>query len=127
MAEWARLIDAIEARSKKLAGIYHTARLLEWSERGLTLGAAGTMASDPENVKELRRVIAEIVGAPLDVKVSAEAAAPAARSLHELESERKEAQRQRHVEEARAHPLTEKVIETFGAQIKEIKEIKLDG
>jgi hypothetical protein len=121
MAEWSRLVEVVSQRSLKLAGIYHTARLLSWTDRALELGASGTMASDPENVKELKRLVAEIAGAPLDIVVKADAPVSGARSLHEVEAEKREAERKKHEDEARAHPLTEKVVETFGAQIKEIK------
>jgi hypothetical protein len=119
MAEWTTLLAGIEKRSKMLAGIFHTARLLSWTDRAIELGAPGGMAADPENVKELKRIIGEIVGAPLDVKVKTETAA--GRSLLEVENEKREAERKRNEDEARGHPLTEKVIETFGASIKEIK------
>jgi DNA polymerase-3 subunit gamma/tau len=120
MAAWAKLMDAVEGRSRKLAGIYHAARLLSWTERSIQLGAAGAMAGDPENLKELKKLVAAIVGAPLEITIVAETT-PAARSLAELDAERKEAERKVSEQEARAHPLTEKVIETFGASIKEIK------
>ena len=121
MAEWGRLVDTISQRSVKLAGIYHTARLLSWTDRTIELGATGSMASDPENVKELKRLVAELCGAPLDIHIKTEAAG---RSLLEVESEKREAARKKNEEEARGHPVTEKVIETFGAHIK---EIKVDG
>ncbi len=109
-----------------MAGVYHTARLIAWTDRAIELGVAGGggggMAADPENLKELKKTIAELVGTPLDVKVKTEAAAAGAgRSLLEVEAEKREAERKKNEDEARAHPITEKVIETFGASIKEIK------
>lgn len=128
LIEWGRLIDAIEERSRKLAGIYHTARLIAWTERAIELGASGAMAADHENVKALEKIIGEITGAPLKIVINDKpaegASAASARSLLELEAERRETVRQKHEQEARAHPLTEKVMETFGAAIK---EIKIDG
>jgi hypothetical protein len=119
MAAWTALLAGIESRSKMLAGVYHTARLIAWSDKAIELGIPGGMAADAENLKELKKIIAELVGAPLDVRVKTEAAA--GRSLLEVEAEKRETERKKNEEEARAHPVTEKVIETFGASIKEIK------
>jgi len=104
-----------------LAGVYHTARLIAWSDKAIELGIPGGMAADAENLKELKKIITELVGAPLDVKVKTEAAASEGRSLLEVEAEKREAERKKNEDEARAHPITEKVLETFGASIKEIK------
>jgi len=121
MAEWTGLLARIETRSKMLAGVYHTARLIAWSDKAIELGIPGGMAADAENLKELKKIITELVGAPLDVKVKTEAAASEGRSLLEVEAEKREAERKKNEDEARAHPITEKVLETFGASIKEIK------
>lgn len=122
MAEWTALLGKIETRSKMMAGIYHTARLISWGDKAIELGIPGGMAADAENLKELKKIIGELVGAPLDVKVKTEAAAASeGRSLLEVEAEKREAERKKNEDEARAHPITEKVIETFGASIKEIK------
>ena len=119
MAEWTALLGKIETRSKMMAGVYHTARLISWSDRAIELGIPGGMAADAENLKELKKIIGELVGAPLDVKVKTEAAS--GRSLLEVEAEKREAERKKNEDEARGHPVTEKVLETFGASIKEIK------
>src|SRR5262249_5545070 len=107
MAAWARLLDGIEARSPKLAGLYHTARLVSWTERAIELGTSNTFASDPDSLKDLKKLIAEVTGTPVDVKIVPDApqsatAAPA-RSLAEVDAERKEALQKKHEEEARAH------------------------
>src|SRR5215470_8068042 len=88
MAEWTSLLARIETRSKMLAGVYHTARLIAWSDKGIELGIPGGMAADAENLKELKKIITELVGAPLDVKVKTEAAASEGRSLLEVEAEK---------------------------------------
>src|SRR5205814_627605 len=111
--------------SVKLAGIYAGARLLSWTDQAIELGASGLLVSDVENIKELKKIVAEVLGAPLDVRVKPVAGAfEQPRSVMELEAQRAEAMRERREQEARAHPVTEKVIETFGAAIK---EIKVDG
>jgi hypothetical protein len=145
MAEWERIVVALEKRSMTLAGVYMHARLLSWDDRGIELGFPGeslqaTLASSTDTVASLKKHLAELCGAPLEVKVktipgiaaSPSGAAPApggpppaaSASVAEREDERRRTTRATREEEARAHPITEAVVEAFGAAIK---EIKVDG
>jgi hypothetical protein len=130
-AEWQRVVAALQERSGILYGHYSRARLLGWNDAGIELGTASFLATDADTVKELTRLVGEILGAPVAVRVkSIPAEKPGApekvegKSVAEVEAARDAAERAQREKEARAHPLTEKVIQTFGASIK---DIKLDG
>jgi hypothetical protein len=129
-AAWERLVGALEKKSLTLAGMYAHARLLAWDDQAIELAVPEkSVAADPEHVANLKKAVGDLVGAPLDVRVKAVAAgaappAAAAPSVAELESSRRQADRAGREEEARRHPATQAVIETFGAAIK---EIKVDG
>jgi hypothetical protein len=85
----------------------------------------GDMARD--RVDELRAIVRALAPAFKNVKVTvrmldaAESNAGAARSVLETTRERNSAERTRRETEAREHPITKHVLQTFGAQIKEIK------
>ena len=57
----------------------------------------------------------------MKVVILGEAEAAAARSIIEAEQARLDSERDRRQTEAREHPLTKTVLDTFGAAIKEIK------
>ncbi len=160
MSEWERAITALEKRSITLAGVFSHARLLSWDERAIELGFAAEFQAGlaTDKLPELKKFLAEMTGAPLDVRVKtisglpasgaargASAAAPPAvagvggpisrasdvaertstgRSVAEVEDQRRRDQKQAREDEARKHPITTAVLDTFGA---EIKEIKTDG
>jgi hypothetical protein len=139
MSAWEQTNTALERKSIALAGVYLHAKLLAWDDAAITLGLAAdslqaSLASDADNITKLRAFLREHTGAPLDVKVkaisglpTASAAgppAPAARSVAEVDAARTRVDKQAREDEARKHPLTEAVLDTFGA---EIKEIKVDG
>jgi DNA polymerase-3 subunit gamma/tau len=122
-AEWARVVGELEKRAKGLFGHFARAKLVAWTEAGIELAASSPFATDADTVKELKRVVGEIVGSAIEIQVKNEAPA-AARSVAEVEAEKAEAEKEKREKESRGHPLTEKVIQTFGASIK---EIKVDG
>ncbi len=119
LAEWERLVatlpPGLQARCLQ-------AKLVGWGERAVDLGfPQRSMGLDPDDVAALKKALAA-AGHPVDVKLqTVEAAAP---SLVDVEAERQRQSRQSREDEARKHPITEAVIQTFGASIK---EIKVDG
>jgi hypothetical protein len=129
---WADVIAALEAaRELSLAGVYQGAKILGWSERAIEIGfprgaMLGELAAEPAKLSALRAFLAGHLGAPIDVVVRllgpAELeAVPSAISIVEAEAERRRLERDARQAEARAHPLTRAVLDTFGAEIKEIK------
>ena len=138
MAAWERAVTAFEKKSLTLAGIYSHARLGSWDDRAIELWVAGdslqaSLATDPANIASLRSFLAEHTGAALEVRVSKGQGAPASArgerpsggaSIAEVEGERRRVLREKREQEARSHPITEAVVQTFGAGIK---EVKVDG
>ena len=123
-----------------LFGTFSHARVLEWDGRGLILGFPADslhaqLAADATTLAQLKKHTSEILGRPVEIKVQAVAgmqsgvvstagAGPGPRSFVEKEAAERLDARQKREQEARKHPITEAVIETFGASIK---EIKVDG
>ncbi len=133
LAAWSKVIDYLEAQRKiSLRGYYEFARVLKWTNAELELGFApdgdsvwaGENACEKPNVDELRGVLAEL-GQKLKVSArmldASEAAKTPARSLVESTRASTTAERSKREAEAREHPITKHVLQTFGAHIKEIK------
>jgi hypothetical protein len=130
---WAKVIDYLEQQRKiSLRGYYEFARVLKWTATDLDLGFAddhdsrwaGENAAEPANVAELRSLLADL-GHKVKVTVrmldAAESQGTNARSLVESTREKSSAERNKREQEAREHPMTKKVLQAFGASIKEIK------
>ena len=89
--------------------------------------AMGEMAADTEKLTELRNLIREMGPAQKGLRVvvrlldERESAAMGARSVLETSREKSTAEKSKREAEAREHPITKHVLQTFGAQIKEIK------
>jgi hypothetical protein len=131
---WNDVLGQLEARRKfSLLGPFQHARVLAWTADEIQLGfpvevhSMGEMASDREVVEELRGIIRELGPDLRNVKLSvrlldaAESQSTAARSVLETTRERSTQERGKRELEAREHPITKHVLQTFGAQIKEIK------
>jgi DNA polymerase-3 subunit gamma/tau len=119
---WEAIISRMdEARELTLVSLYQQAKVLGWSDKGVELGfppgMSGELASEPEKVAALEKFVAR----PVKVVILSEADAVAARSIVEAEQDRQQHERDRRQSEAREHPLTKMVLDTFGAAIKEIK------
>jgi DNA polymerase-3 subunit gamma/tau len=132
LGAWAEVIAAMEeARELSLASVYQGAKMLGWDEKRIALGfprgaMLGELASEPGKVAALKEFLVRHLGGPitLDIRSLDQAdiqAAPSAVSILEAEAARKRSERERRLSEARAHPLTQVVLDTFGAEIKEIK------
>ena len=133
LAAWANVIDYLEVQRKiSLRGYCEFARVLGWTAHQLELGFAsdgqsrwaGENLAEKQNVDELKAVLAEL-GQPVKVEVrlldDAQSNAMPARSIVESTRASSLAERSRRESEAREHPITKHVLQTFGASIKEIK------
>jgi hypothetical protein len=129
---WNEVLDEVESQRKRsLAELYRHARVLKWTPDLLELGfpvdahSLGDMAKD--QVDELRTIVRGLSPAFKAIKISVrlldpgESKTTGARSVLETTRERTTAERQKREAEAREHPITKHVLQTFGAQIKEIK------
>jgi hypothetical protein len=132
MHAWAQVITALEeARELTMLSWYEHAVVLRWDAHGIELGfpagaIVGDMASEPKNVDALRGFLARHLGAPVKLSVrvlteSDRSAADSARSVVEAEADRRRQEGMQRSAEAREHPLTKMVLDTFGASIEEIK------
>jgi DNA polymerase III subunit gamma/tau len=133
LTAWARVIDYLEEQRKiSLRGYYEFARVLKWTATDLELGFApdddsrwaGENAAERANVDELRGLLDDL-GHKVKVSVrmldAEESKGMPARSIVESSRENKSAERNKREKEAREHPITKHVLQTFGASIKEIK------
>jgi hypothetical protein len=133
LTAWAGVIDYLETQRKiSLRGYYEFARVLKWTKDELELGFsadddskwAGENAAEQQNINELRGLLADL-GHKVKVSVrmldATESKALPARSIVESTRENKSAERSKREKEAREHPITKHVLQTFGAAIKEIK------
>jgi DNA polymerase-3 subunit gamma/tau len=130
-ARWNRVLDALEQKRRfATLGHYQHARVLRFTDDAVELGfgadyAMGEMAREPEQVEAVRVAVSELVGRPVAVTVrllsAAESATTTTRSTVDEAKAKAHEERQRREREARDHPMTRLVLETFGAQIKEIK------
>ena len=130
---WEQVIDYLETQRKlSLRGYCELARIVKWTATELELGFAsdtqsrwaGESLGEKQNVDELKAILAEL-GMKLKVEVrlldDAQSTATPARSLAESTRASASAERNRRETEAREHPITKHVLQTFGASIKEIK------
>lgn len=129
---WNEVLGELESLRKfSLLAPFQHARVLRWTDTLLELGfpvdvhSMGEMAK--ENADELRAVLRtlgpELKAIHVAVRLldANESSATGARSVLEATREQTSAERTRREAEAREHPITKHVLQTFGAQIKEIK------
>ena len=133
LSAWSKVIDYLETQRKiSLRGYFEFARVLKWTASEVELGFAadddsrwaGENAGEQANINELRAVLADL-GHKVKVTVrmldQAESKGTQARSIIEATRETSSAERTKREQEAREHPITKHVLQTFGASIKEIK------
>ena len=114
-----------------LAGHYQHARVLAFTADLLEVGfpeeahMSGELAREPEQMAVMKQFLRDHLGRPMNLAVklltAVESAQAPARSAVETTRERAAEERRKRETEAREHPVTKLVLETFGAQIKEIK------
>ena len=130
---WSQVIDHLEEQRKiSLRGYFEFARVLKWTATDLDLGFAddhdsrwaGENAAEKQNLDDLKAIL-ETLGHKVRLTVrmldAAETKALPTRSIIESSREKSYAERNKRETEAREHPITKHVLQTFGAQIKEIK------
>jgi hypothetical protein len=129
---WNDVLSEIEGQRKpSLAALYRHARVMTWTGELLDLGFpvedrdTGDMAKD--RADELCAIVKGLGPAFKNTKVTvrlldaSESSTAGVRSVLETTRERTSAERNKREAEAREHPITKHVLQTFGAQIKEIK------
>ena len=131
---WNDVLSALEARKQfSLFAPYQHARVLKWTATELDLGfpvevhTMGEMAGDQHNLDEMKTLLRELGPDFKSIRVTVkllderESSAAGARSVLETTQDRSRVERTKREAEAREHPITKHVLQTFGAQIKEIK------
>jgi hypothetical protein len=83
------------------------------------------MAGETDKLDEMKKFLEEHLGRPVALKLklldAKESASDAVKSVVEATRDRETEERRKRESEAREHPVTKLVLETFGASIKEIK------
>jgi hypothetical protein len=86
---------------------------------------SGELAREPDAMATMKQFLRDHLGRVMNLSIkllsAAESAQAPARSLVESSREKAAEERKKREDEARQHPVTKLVLETFGAQIKEIK------
>jgi DNA polymerase-3 subunit gamma/tau len=127
LCEWEHVLGKLEAVNVTLSGAFEPARVQAWTATTLDLGFPSQFEANKEmaegKLDALRSVLQAEYGMMPRITIALlDAGQPAsAQSLLEATRERTFAERDKRVAEAREHPITKHVLQTFGAQIKEIK------
>lgn len=127
--QWNRLLtDLREARQMSLSMLYEHAKVIEWTPDRIELGFSPDakslmeMAAERDKLDAMKAFLAERFGRDVAVKVRlVEGDDSGAQSVLEVERQRAADVRAERENEAREHPVTKMVLDTFGASIKEIK------
>ena len=131
---WAQVIDYLEEQRKiSLRGYFEFARVLKWTATELELGFAadddsqwaGENAAEKPNIDELRGDACAISATRSRCRYGCSTRRRPRRCARARSSSRRARSQVRGAhqarDEAREHPITKHVLQTFGAQIKEIK------
>jgi len=128
---WNAVLDALEHKRRfGTLGHYQHARVLSWANDTVEVGFGNDyemseMARQADQIETVRQALRELAGRAIAMTVrllnAAESAATPVRSTVEETRSKAHEEKQKREREAREHPMTRLVLETFGAQIKEIK------
>ena len=129
LGRWDKAMGILEKQKEfGLITVYQAAKVLSWDNGVVEVGfpAGGLtseIASDKEKVQRMSEFLSTHAGRPITFKVKtlSEAEEVEARSILEDAKQRAADEKAARLEEAKTHPMTKKVLRTFGAQIKEIK------
>jgi DNA polymerase-3 subunit gamma/tau len=127
LREWEHVLEKLSAINITLSGAFEPARVLAWTADRLELGFPSQFEANKDmaegKVEALREVLkAEFAQAPkVTVKLVEDSEGANARSVLEATREKTHAERTKREAEAREHPITKHVLQTFGGHIKEIK------
>jgi len=129
LATWDTILAALAIQRRTLAGAYEHARVLSWSADAIEIGFSvdwhmfGEIARD--KLDEMRSFLKDQLGRPVDLRIKllsdAESKTGPSRSIVENNRDKLVEEKRKRESEARDHPVTKLVLETFGASIKEIK------
>jgi hypothetical protein len=127
LAEWEAVLSALaDARKVTLCGMYEQAKVMSWDRERIELGFSPDfeMAADKDNVEAMREFLRQHYGQPLALAVrilSADevSSATPARSVVDMNRQRAFEDRRKREAEVHKHPIYNKVIEAFGAPVKE--------
>lgn len=131
LLEWERVIKALmKARKFTQAGFYGDGKVVSWSQKSIEIGfgrdpgseAKMKMALDYRD--DIKSFLQQRYGHPIELEVrllsEKEAALPEfARSVRELNRHREQEENKKLRAEVHGHPIYSKVLETFGAPVKE--------
>jgi len=122
-------MSALEQASEMgLMTIYQAAKVLAWDDSEVRVGfpeggITSEIALDREKVARMKVFIAKYAGSPLDfsVQILNEKEQKKAVSIAENAKERSKKEHELRLQEAKEHPMTKKVLRTFGAAIKKVE------
>jgi hypothetical protein len=126
---WEQVMTALaDERKLGLVTLYQTAKVLEWEGDRVVVGfpkdgMTSEIASDKEKVAEMKAFLDKHCGKSIDFKVKLLSESEEADAVSILEDAKRRAEEEAAAkrEEAREHPITKAVLDTFGASIKEIR------
>jgi DNA polymerase-3 subunit gamma/tau len=124
LREWEHVLEKLSAVNITLSGAFEPARVLVWAADRLELGFPSQFEANKDmaegKIEALRAVLeAEFAQKPkITIKLVEESGG---QSVLEATREKSHAERSKREAEAREHPITKHVLQTFGGQIKEIK------
>ncbi|MCB9559452.1 MAG: hypothetical protein H6709_19395 [Kofleriaceae bacterium] len=106
--------------------------MLSWTADAIEVGfpdefhGLGEMARERDKLEEMKTVLKEHLGHPVELRIkllspAESSSTTTSRSLVEDSRAKAAAERHKRETEAREHPVTKLVLDTFGASIKEIK------
>jgi hypothetical protein len=129
LVAWDQVLHALHSHKRTLAGAYEHARVLAWTADVIDIGFSvdwhmfGEIARD--TLPEMKTFLKGLLGRPVDLRVKlldeTESKSVPARSVVESNRDKQFEEKRKRESEAREHPVTKLVLETFGASIKEIK------
>jgi DNA polymerase-3 subunit gamma/tau len=128
---WEHVLRELEKVNITLSGLFEPARVMVWTTERLDLAfpsqfeMSKELAEDKDKLEALRKVLQDDFKHVPKISISlidGDALADnGPRSILEASRERSTQERTKREAEAREHPITKHVLQTFGAQIKEIK------
>ena len=129
LGRWESVCQALEeAKEFGLMTVYQTAKVLCFDDTRVELGfpadgMTSEIATDKEKIARMRAFVCKHTGTELkfDVRLLNADQVADARSVIEDQKQRNADELVRRRDEAKEHPMTKKVLRTFGAAIKEIK------
>jgi hypothetical protein len=129
MQVWEELMGVLEdGHELGLMTVYQAAKVLSFEKDCLVVGfpadgLTAEIATDKAKIDRMRELMGAHFGRPIGFQVRQLSAGEEAQAVSVIEdaAQRKKDEHARRRAEAESHPMTKKVLKTFGATIKEIK------